>query len=154
MAKASTEKSEYAKVLFLRENLTQEEIADKVGVSRQTINRWVQKGNWEQLKASLTVTRDEQLERLYLQVAEINSVISRREDRRYATIEEAKILNNLADAIDKMERELGLSDVFNVSRNFLNWIRKADVDRAKEMSGLFDCYIKELSTAKKDATRR
>ena len=33
-----TQRKEFAKLIFLRENITQQEIADRVGVSRATVN--------------------------------------------------------------------------------------------------------------------
>lgn len=35
------QQKEFARTLYLRENLTQAEIAERVGVSRQTVIRWV-----------------------------------------------------------------------------------------------------------------
>ena len=33
-------------MLYLKDNLTQQEIAEKVGVSRQTIARWAKEDKW------------------------------------------------------------------------------------------------------------
>lgn len=136
------EKEEWAKLLFTLENLSQIEIAEKVGVSKVTINKWVKKGKWEEQKASLTVTREQQLQRLYLQIAEINKTISER-DQKYASPSEADSINKLASAIDKMERESSLADIISVSVRFLNWMRPLDLAKAKELSGLFDAFIKD-----------
>lgn len=136
------EKREWAKLLFIHQSITQQEIADKVGVSKVTINTWAKKDKWDELKASLTITRDEQLKRLYMQVAEINKVIAERE-RKYPSTQEADILSKLANAIDKMERESSLSDVIAVSVKVLNYVRTYDLDKAKELSDLFDSYIKD-----------
>ena len=38
-------KKEYARMLYLKENLTQQEIAEKTGVSRQTLSRWINSEN-------------------------------------------------------------------------------------------------------------
>ena len=38
---SNAQKKEWAKTLYLRENLTQQEIADRVGVSRVTVSNWV-----------------------------------------------------------------------------------------------------------------
>lgn len=35
------QKREWAKTLYLKENLTQQEIAERVGVSRITVNNWI-----------------------------------------------------------------------------------------------------------------
>mgnify|MGYP002601704983 CR=1 FL=1 len=72
MAELTNEqKKAWAKTLYTRETLTQAEIAERVGVSRVTVNNWIGKGNWEQLKASITITREEQLKNLYRQLAEL-----------------------------------------------------------------------------------
>lgn len=76
MAELTNEqKKAWAKTLYTRETLTQAEIAERVGVSRVTVNNWIGKGNWEQLKASITITREEQLKNLYRQLAELNNAI-------------------------------------------------------------------------------
>ena len=52
------QKKAWAKTLYTRETLTQAEIAERVGVSRVTVNIWIGKGNWVQLKGSITITRE------------------------------------------------------------------------------------------------
>ncbi len=37
----NAQKKEWAKTLYLKENLTQQEIADRVGVSRVSVSNWV-----------------------------------------------------------------------------------------------------------------
>lgn len=59
---------EFAKTLFVNEGLTQKEIAVRLDVSEKTVGTWVKKGNWEKLKTSLLVTRDNQLSELYKQL--------------------------------------------------------------------------------------
>ena len=56
MAKQNIDRKDIAKSLFLNGNFTQEEIADKVGTTRQTVSRWIKEGGWEQLKASVERT--------------------------------------------------------------------------------------------------
>ena len=67
-----------AKSLYLRESMTQQELANRVGVSRVTISNWIRDGKWEEYKAGLTLTRKEQVNNLYRQVAEINKQIAER----------------------------------------------------------------------------
>lgn len=69
------QKREWAKTLYLKENLTQQEIAERVGVSRVTVNNWIGKNGWEMLKTSITITREEQLKNLYRQLTELNNAI-------------------------------------------------------------------------------
>ena len=44
----NAQKKEWAKTLYLKENLTQQEIADRVGVSRVSVSNWVRAGKWEE----------------------------------------------------------------------------------------------------------
>lgn len=146
MAKLTiAQKKEWAKLLFLRENLTQKEIAERVGVSAVTINKWVKGGNWENLKVSITITKEEQLKNLYRQLAEINKVISERpeeEGKRYATAAEADTITKLAAAINKMESDIGLSDVVAAFQGLLTWLRTFDVEEAKRIAPILDGYVK------------
>jgi len=138
------QKKDWAKMLYLKEHLTQVEIAERVGVSKVTINKWVKAEKWEELKVSVSITREEQLSNLYRQIAEINKAISAKEKgERFATSKEADIINKLAASIEKMEKEVGISDIISVSKAFLDWIRKSDAEKAKEMSYMFDSFIKE-----------
>ena len=96
------------------------------------------------MKTSVSLTREEQLANLYRQVAEINKAIAGREEgERFATSKEADTINKLAAAIEKMEKETGIADIISVSKGILDWIRKTDIDKAKELSFYFDAYIKD-----------
>lgn len=140
----NTQKKEWAKSLYLRENMTQQELANRVGVSRVTISNWIKDGKWEEYKAGLTLTRQEQVANLYRQVAEINRAIAERpEGKRYATSKEADILGKLSSAISKMEQEVGIADKIAVLTGFIEWLRGIDVEKAKELVGIADTYIKD-----------
>lgn len=138
------QKKEWAKMSYLKEHLTQSEVAERVGVSKQTLCKWVKTEKWEELKTSVSLTREEQLGNLYRQVAEINKAIAARPDgERFATSKEADTINKLAAAIEKMEKETGISDIISVSKGFLDWLRRTDIAKAKELSNYFDAYIKD-----------
>ena len=140
----NAQKKEWAKTLYLRENLTQQEIAERVGVSRVTVSNWVRAGKWEEQKAGLTLTRQEQVANLYRQVAEINRAISARaEGERFPNSKEADILGKLSAAIRNMEQETGIADIISVLTSFIEWLRPLDLDKAKELTRLADAYIKD-----------
>lgn len=131
-------------MLFVKENLTQKEIADKVGSSRQSVNRWISEGKWEELKVGLTLTKEEQIKNLYRQVGELNkTILEREEGARFATVSEADTIGKLSAAIKKMESDTGIADIISVGIRFLSWLRKADVDKAKEFAEYWDLFIKD-----------
>lgn len=140
----NTQKKEIAQILYLKEQLKQKEIAEKVGISEQTICKWAKTGKWEELKIGITMTREQQIGNLHRQVAEINNaILTRPEGERYANSKEADSLNKLASTIKKMESELGISDIISVGMRFIDWLRATDLVRAKEVTLLYDAFIKD-----------
>ena len=139
------QKKDWARMLYLKENLTQAEIAERVGVARITVGRWVQAEKWEEQKAGMTVTREAEFANLYRQVAEINRAISLREEgKRFANSKEADILGKLSAAIRKMETDAGIADVISVLTRFVEWLRPVDLDKAREIARLADAFIKDI----------
>lgn len=139
------QKKEYAKLLFLRENMTQKEIAAKTQVTEKTIGKWIKEGNWMQLKASVIITKEEALKRTYRQINEIHNAIEKKEaGQQFATGKEADSLAKLAAAARSMETDVSVSDTVEVFKRFINWLRSVDIEKAKEIVELQDKYIKTL----------
>lgn len=137
------QKKEWAGMLYLKENLTQQEIADKVGVSRITVNKWIKAEMWEQQKTGITLTRESVIGNLYRQVAEINrNIDGRKEGERYATSKEADALVKLAAAIKKMETDTGIADIISVGMRFIEFLRPVNLELAKDVTRMFDLFVK------------
>ena len=144
------DKRSIARTLYLDGNYTQEEIAVKVGVSRQTIIRWSKEDSWAELKASLSVTPTQLIAQWQQQIAEINRTItSREEGARYATPAEADAMLKLATSIKKTQDDLGISEVISVCMRFLAWLRPLDVEQAKAFNSLMDVFIKDQASTKR-----
>ena len=144
------DKRSIARTLYLDGNYTQEEIAVKVGVSRQTIIRWAKEDSWAELKASLSVTPTQLIAQWQQQIAEINRTItSREEGARYATPAEADAMLKLATSIKKIQDDLGISEVISVCMRVLAWLRPLDVEQAKAFNSLMDIIIKDQANSKR-----
>lgn len=78
MAKAKQVEKDYAKVLFVNDNLTQKEIAERLNVTEKTVGKWVKDGKWETLRTSMLTTKDNQLKSLYEQLERKNHEIATR----------------------------------------------------------------------------
>ena len=144
MQKTKIDRKDLAKTLYVNGSFTQEEIATKVGTTRQTVSRWIREGSWDQVKASYTITPEQILAGLNRQIIEINNnVNSRPEGERFATVAEADTLAKLASSIKKIETDAGIADIVNVGIKFTSWLRQTDLELAKRFSDLLDAFIKD-----------
>ena len=139
------QKKEWAKLLYVRENLTQKEIAEKVGSSAVTVNKWVKEGGWDKLRQSMLITRETQLNRLYMQLDELNAAIMGREEgKRFPDYKEADAINKLTNAIKAMESDASIADIVEVGKRLLNWLRPISSDKAIDVARIFDDFIKDV----------
>ncbi|MFV0482974.1 MAG: DDE transposase family protein [Bacteroidales bacterium] len=140
----NAQKKELAQILIVRQNYTQKEAAEKVGVSLVTMNKWYKAGSWEQLKVSVTMTKEEQLKNLMNQLADLNAnILEREKGERCATSAEADRITKITNSINKLESDVGIADMTAVAQKFINWMRVFDLDKAKEITPYLDSFIKD-----------
>jgi transcriptional regulator with XRE-family HTH domain len=134
---------DYAKMLFVYDKLSQKEISTKTGVSEVTISKWVRDDKWDDYRKAISVTRDERYRSTINQLTELDNLIkSRDENYRFPSKEESNIRRRLVADLTALEVECGIVDVINVSIKLLEWLRQVDNDKAKEISDIFNSYIK------------
>jgi transposase-like protein len=139
------QKKEFAKLLYVRERLTQKEVATRAEVSEQTMSKWVKEYNWEKLRRSLLVTKQEQIGRLYEQIENLNTIIDAQE-QKFADSKQADILTKLTAAIRNMETEVNIGERVEVGMQFCDFVRQAAPEKSSEVVTLFDSFIKSLLT--------
>ena len=137
------QKKEWAYTEYVISNLSQKEVATKVGVSAVTMSKWAKENNWDGLRRQMLVTREKQLGRLYAQFDELTRAIEQKpEGERYANSKEADTLNKLTGAIRALETEASVADIVEVSKRVLSWLRPINAVKAFELSGVFNDFIK------------
>lgn len=137
------QKKSIAKELYLHGDYTFEEIADKVGSTRQTVSRWSHEEGWAEIKASMTVGKEKTLKHLYAHVQTINdAILSREGEERAPTPKEADTIAKLSAAIAKLEQESGIREYVSAGMAFLGWLRETDPKKAVEFSIAWDAFIK------------
>ena len=100
--KVSEEKKEFARVLYMSGE-QQNIIAEKVGVSKQTINRWVAEEAWDKRRAAQSVTRPEIVNNLLRAIS--NEVEKLNEERDAEKVAGAcDKLSKLAATIEKLDK--------------------------------------------------
>ena len=131
------QKKALARDIYLLGSYTLEEIAAKVGSTRQTVSRWAREGGWEEMKAGMTVGREQILKNLYRQISEINK------GERHATSREADTIMKLSAAIRKLEDDIGIGELISAGMRFGDWLRPLDLAKAKEFVNLYDAFLKD-----------
>lgn len=145
MVKSNINKKDIAKELFIKGGCTLEEIAAKVGTTRQTISRWAKEGNWDDLRVSMVVSQEQILAQTMRQISDIyKQADARPEGQRQLTAKEADTVVKLSSSIKKLQKDAGITDVVNVGIKFTNWLRAFDLEKAKEYNDLWDSFIKDI----------
>ncbi len=137
------QKKEFAKLLYVRERLTQKEVAERTGVSEATMSKWVRENGWEKLRRSLLVTKQEQIGRLYDQLEALNAEVEKREIK-VPDNKEADVLSKLTAALRNLETEVNIGEVVEVGMQFCDYVRQQQSDKAGDVVQLFDGFIKTL----------
>lgn len=156
----NADKKDWAKLLYVQGDLSQKEIALKVDISEQTLCKWIKVEGWERLKVSIIMTKEEELKRLYEQLSALNKYIKEEgnpvidkkasEEKgttiykylKCATTSQSDTIAKLSAAIRNLETEISLADTITVARKFINFLRSIDLDKAKDVTSLFDAFIK------------
>lgn len=126
--------------------LSQKDIAAKVGVSQQTVTRWVKEGQWESIRAARTITRRELVNKM---LAQINDKL---EQGNWSPDEMVKA----TAAIEKLDKQTNVVTVIEVFSAFNKWLvsrmqidPELTPDMVKFMNRYQDTFISEqLSSSK------
>lgn len=141
MAAKKQVENEYAKVLFVNDNVSQKEIASRLKITEKTIGKWIKDGSWESLKTSMLVTKDKQLKSLYLQLETHNNEIETRpivRDIPAALLKPIKV----KDAEGCESLEYSKYDPNDWPIKIGNWPNSRDADITAKITG----SIKRLET--------
>lgn len=143
MAKELTnkQKKEWAELLFLRGDITQKDIAAKVGCAEKTISDWAAKGNWDNLRKSMLTTKTEILRNLYNVLDKIGNKIKK--DDSIGDSKIADMYVKYTAAIKNLETETSTAQIFEVGRMFVNWLQGIDPQFALLVLNHLDSFIKE-----------
>jgi len=138
MGLKKVQEREYAKLLFTQMGLTQKEVAAKVGVTEKTIGKWKEQEQWDQLKTVLITTRSNVIKNLQRQMELWQLEIG----DKLAGTKEADILIKLANAINALEKDTGISEMVDTGMKFIQFLQQNDMAIAKDVTNYFDIFIK------------
>ena len=122
MTKAETEKKKsLARSLYLA-GMEQNEIAEKVDVSRVTISKWCNAEGWKESRAAKNITRPELVNKLLLTIDKLITEVNESEDPSLIAGLGDK-LAKLSSVIEKLDKKANVIDAIEVFMAFNRWIQ-------------------------------
>lgn len=135
------DKQYLAKILFTREQLDQKAIAKRVGVSENTVSSWVNKFNWKDLRRRLLLSKEDQLNNLYIQLENINEIIKESETG-HADSKQADIISKLTSSIRSLETDLNINDLVESGIRFIKYAQKTlTVEQVHQLTDTWHLFI-------------
>jgi predicted DNA-binding protein YlxM (UPF0122 family) len=139
---SNAQKKEWAKQLYTKGDLSQKEISAKIGISEQSVCKWVKDGNWDTMRKNLLTTKSEILHDLYDTLDAM-----KKEAKKLATDDDPTTkpdsdgIYKLTLAIKKLETETGLGEIIDIAEKFISFIKNEDFDLAQTITHWFDLFI-------------
>lgn len=134
------EKFAYAERLYI-EGIAQEVIAERVGVSKQTISNWKSKGQWDSKRAALMLSPKTMMTKL---MNRLNEMIDSREGF------DADAFSKVAKQLRDLQKDSNVDDVINVLIDFGRWLeneaindKEIDEKFIQKVTILHDRFIEE-----------
>lgn len=149
MTKAETEKKKsLARSLYLA-GMEQNEIAEKVEVSRVTISKWCNADGWKEARAAKNVTRPELVNKLLLTIDKLITEVNESDDPSLIAGLGDK-LAKLSSVIEKLDKKANVVDAIEVFMAFSKWLEyRATIDPSvtpeliKTINKFQDMYLTE-----------
>lgn len=144
MATDTKAKKDFAQTLFLYSNVTQGEIAQRVGVSENTLSKWKQEGDWESQRGALTATKPQLIKDFYHQIGLIkSSAVDGEGKARALDYKEAQSIRVITKAIAELDKTLTVDVYFQVMEEFVRWLFEAQPDEAQRFLPWQDRFMKQ-----------
>lgn len=135
------DKKDYARLLYMQGE-QQKTIAEKAGVSPQTVTKWVNTGNWSEQRAAQNITRPELVNKLLRTVDKMIEAVNTSEDPDAANGLGDK-LAKFAATIEKLDKHTSIVDVIEVFMAFgkrLQYQAQYDEDITPELLKTINKY--------------
>ena len=148
MTKSELEKKkDLARTLYMS-GMDMIEIADKVGVTRQSLSTWCKDGGWKETRAAKTITRPELIKKLLLRVSDLLDKVEAEPNLSDSLGDQ---LSKLTAAIDKLDKSqanvVNAIEVFMAFSKWLEFRAKSDPmitpELLKTINKLQDVYLVE-----------
>jgi transposase-like protein len=137
-----------AEELFVTTTLSQDRIAQIVGINGKTMSEWVNAndGKWKQLRAANGIKKSSIVGMLLMQMNNLLEVINvREENERFPTSTEADTIAKIAGQIERLEKKNTLAGYIQVMDEFMDFLNRRDPALVKTVSPYLLDFAKDVA---------
>lgn len=141
MSKETERKKELARILFMA-GKAMADIAEQVGVSRQTVSKWGNENAWTEARAAQNITRPELVNKLLRTIDQLIEQVNASEDPALISGLADK-LAKLSSVIEKLDKKANVVDAIEVFMAFNKWLqsrRETDPDLTPDLLRAINKY--------------
>lgn len=118
--KDNENKRELAKMLYVGGSEVAE-IAERVGVSRQSISAWINKNGWKELRAARSITRPELVNKLLVTINNLIEDVNTGDDPTSVSGLADKLVK-LSSVIERLDKKANIVQTVDVFMAFSDWV--------------------------------
>lgn len=141
------EKKILARKLYIEQGMEAEEIANTLSEDKALVLAYIKTNEWQDLRAAKQLSPSS-LIKLYYEQSDVIVQQAKAEDRAL-TLKEAETLNNLATAIQKIDKRLDAGVVMDVLEGFNNYLVKLKPQLTRDIIEHELNYVRQLLNKKK-----
>ena len=151
--KDNENKRELAKMLYVGGSEVAE-IAERVGVSRQSVSAWINKNGWKELRAARSITRPELVNKLLVTINNLIEDVNTGDDPTSVSGLADKLVK-LSSVIERLDKKANIVQTVDVFMAFSDWVEyqaKSDpevtVAFMKVLNRLHNEFLRERANVK------
>ena len=133
------QKIDVARTLYLMTEKTQKEISEVVGWSEKTFTEQKQKGKWNELRDTKTLTKQQIISMLHTQTLKL--IESAKDEARLLSAREVDSIAKLAASIDKLEKKVTIEVYIEVFEEYNKWLMLKNANFAQVNNHHQDLFI-------------
>ena len=118
--KDNENKRELAKMLYVGGSEVAE-IAERVGVSRQSVSAWINKNGWKELRAARSITRPELVNKLLVTINNLIEDVNTGDDPTSVSGLADKLVK-LSTVIERLDKKANIVQTVDVFMAFSDWV--------------------------------
>lgn len=135
-----TQLMKVARILYLQCEMDIKELTQSLMVPEEVIKRWIQTGEWDSFRQSLSISKKRQLKYLYKALNTLTSKLSATDE---PVPKDVELMVKYSKMIKNIDTEQDLTGLLHIAETFVRWLYRKNEPLAKTVTLELETYIKE-----------